>query len=161
LKKAGCKKIYEDMISGKQTERPGLMKALEILRRDDTLVVWKPDRLGRSLKQLISLIEDLGKREVHFRSLTENIDTHTTAGRFFFHVMASLAEMERELAVERTRAGLMAAKSMGRIGGRKRLMTDSKIAAAKRLLARGVPAREVAANPRMSLPTLYRWIPAS
>jgi DNA invertase Pin-like site-specific DNA recombinase len=161
LKKAGCKKIYEDVISGKQADRPGLTMALEVLRKDDTLVVWKLDRFGRSLKQLISLTEDLEKRGVHFRSLTDSIDTHTTAGRFFFHVMASLAEMERELIVERTQAGLRAARAMGRIGGRKRLMTDSKIASAKKLLASGVPAREIAANLGVSLPTLYRWIPAS
>jgi len=161
LKKAGCKKIYEDTASGKQADRQGLTLALEILREGDTLVVWKLDRLGRGLKQLIVLVEELEKREIHFRSLTDNIDTRTTAGRFFFHIMASLAEMERELIVERTRAGLRAAKEMGRTGGRKRLMTDSKIKAAKRLLASGVSAREVAANLGVSVPTLYRWIPAS
>ena len=161
LKKAGCKKIYEDVISGKQADRPGLAMMLEMLRKDDTLVVWKLDRLGRSLKQLISLTEDLEKQGVHFRSLTDSIDTHTTAGRFFFHVMASLAEMERELTIERTQAGLKAARAMGRIGGRKRLMTDSKIASAKKLLANGVSPRDVAANLGVSLPTLYRWVPAS
>jgi DNA invertase Pin-like site-specific DNA recombinase len=138
-----------------------LAMALEMLRRDDTLVVWKLDRLGRSLKQLLSLAEDLEGRGVHFRSLTDSIDTHTAAGRFFFHVMGSLAEMERELTIERTQAGLKAARAMGRIGGRKRLITDSKIASAKKLLANGVTAREVAANLGVSLPTLYRWIPAS
>jgi DNA invertase Pin-like site-specific DNA recombinase len=161
LKKAGCKKIYEDTASGKQVNRQGLALALEILRAGDTLVVWKLDRLGRGLKQLIVLVEELEKREVHFRSVTDNIDTRTTAGRFFFHVMASMAEMERELIVERTRAGLRAAKEMGRTGGRKRLMTDSKIEAAKKLLASGISVREVAKNLGVSIPTLYRWIPAS
>jgi DNA invertase Pin-like site-specific DNA recombinase len=161
LKKTGCKKIYEDTASGKQVNRQGLAMALEVLRKDDTLVVWKLDRLGRSLKQLISLIEGLEKWGAHFRSLTYSIDTHTAAGRFFFHVMASLAEMERELAIERTQAGLRAARAMGRVGGRKRLMTDSKIVSAKKLLANGISAREVAANLGVSLPTLYRWIPAS
>jgi DNA invertase Pin-like site-specific DNA recombinase len=161
LKKAGCKKIYEDMASGKQAVRQGLAMALEVLRKGDTLVVWKLDRLGRGMKQLISLTEDLEKRGIHFRSLTDSIDTRTTAGRFFFHVMASLAEMERELIVERTRAGLRAAKEMGRTGGRKRLMTDSKIESAKKLLASGISAREVAVNLGVSIPTLYRWIPAS
>jgi DNA invertase Pin-like site-specific DNA recombinase len=161
LKKAGCKKIYEDTASGKLANRQGLKLALEVLREEDTLVVWKLDRLGRGLRQLIALTEDLGKRKIHFRSLTDSIDTHTTAGRFFFHVMASLAEMERELIIERTRAGLKAAKEMGRIGGRKRLMTDSKIDSAKKLLSSGIPAREVAANLGISIPTLYRWIPAS
>jgi DNA invertase Pin-like site-specific DNA recombinase len=161
LKKAGCKKIYEDTANGKLTDRQGLKLALEVLREGDTLVVWKLDRLGRGLKQLIALTEDLGTRKIHFRSLTDSIDTRTTAGRFFFHVMASLAEMERELIVERTRAGLKAAKEMGRTGGRKRLMTDSKIDSAKKLLSSGIPAREVASNLGVSIPTLYRWIPAS
>jgi DNA invertase Pin-like site-specific DNA recombinase len=161
LKKAGCKKIYEDTASGRQADRQGLSMALEVLREGDTLVVWKLDRLGRGLKQLIALTERLEKRGVDFRSLTDGIDTHTAAGRFFFHIMASLAEMERELIVERTRAGLRAAKEMGRTGGRKRLMTDGKIKAAKKLLADGIPAREVAANLGVSVPTLYRWVPAS
>jgi DNA invertase Pin-like site-specific DNA recombinase len=161
LKKAGCKKIYEDTVSGKQANREGLALALEVLREGDTLVVWKLDRLGRGLKQLIVLVEELEKRGVHFQSLTDSINTRTTAGRFFFHVMASLAEMERELIIERTKAGLRAAKEMGRTGGRKRLMTDSKIESAKKLLASGIPAREVAANLGISIPTLYRWIPAS
>ena len=160
LKKAGCSKIYEDTVSGRQADRQRLTMALEVLCEGDTLVVWKLDRLGRSLKQLIILIEELEKRGVHFQSLTDSINTHTTAGRFFFHVMASLAEMERELIVERTRAGLRAAKEMGRIGGRKRLMTESKIESAKKLLASGVSAREVAENLGVSIPTLYRWIPA-
>ena len=161
LKKAGCKKIYEDTASGKQAGRQGLAMALEVIREGDTLVVWKLDRLGRSLKQLIVLIEELETRGIHFRSLTDNIDTRTTAGRFFFHVMASLAAMERELIVERTQAGLRAAKEMGRTGGRKRLMTDSKITSAKKLLADNVPVREVARNLGVSIPTLYRWLPAN
>lgn len=128
LKKAGCKKIYEDQVSGLRTIRPGLQTALEVLRAGDTLVVWKLDRLGRSVKGLVDLVSELETRKVHFRSLTDSIDTSTPAGRFFFHVMASLAQMERELLAERTRAGLAAAKSIGRTGGRKRSMTDSKIA---------------------------------
>jgi DNA invertase Pin-like site-specific DNA recombinase len=106
---------------------------------------------ARPVKQLILLVEELKQRGVCFRSLTDNIDTQTTAGRFFFHVMASLAEMERELIIERTQAGLRAAKVMGRTGGRKRLMTESKIESAKKLLASGVPAREVAANLGISI----------
>lgn len=161
LKAAGCEKIYEDYASGKRENRPGLVGAMDNLREGDTLVVWKLDRLGRSLKQLITFVEDLGQRGIHFRSLTDNIDTSTTSGRFFFHIMASLAEMERELIVERTRAGLKAAREMGRTGGRRRLMTDSKIEAAKRLLNSGIPAKEVAVNLGVSIPTLYRWIPAN
>lgn len=161
LEAAGCEKIYEDCASGKRVGRPGLAGAMDTLRKGDTLVVWKLDRLGRSLKQLITFVEELGQRGIHFRSLTDNIDTSTPGGRFFFHIMASLAEMERELIVERTRAGLKAAREMGRTGGRRRLMTDSKIEAAKRLLDSGIPAKEVAANLGVSIPTLYRWIPAS
>ena len=161
LIKAGCKKIFDDKASGSRAERPGLTKALEMLREGDTLVVWKLDRLGRSVKNLIDLVSELHKQGVQFKSLTDAIDTGTTSGRFFFHVMASLAEMERELTVERTRAGLEVARQLGRKGGRKRQMTDSKIESAKKLLNNGVPPRDVAKNLGVSVPTLYRWIPAS
>ena len=161
LTKAGCEKIFEDKVSGTRAERPGLAKALELMRTGDTLVVWKLDRLGRSVKQLVDLVAGLQKQGVQFKSLTDAIDTGTPSGRFFFHVMASLAEMERELTVERTRAGLEIARQLGRKGGRKRLMTDSKIHSAKKLLANGVPPRDVAKDLGVSVPTLYRWIPAS
>jgi DNA invertase Pin-like site-specific DNA recombinase len=161
LTKAGCKKVFYDKVSGSRAERPGLAKALEMLREGDTLVVWKLDRLGRSVKQLVDLVAELHKQGVQFKSLTDAIDTGTPSGRFFFHVMASLAEMERELTIERTRAGLEAARQLGRKGGRKRQMTDSKIASAKKLLTNGVPPRDVAKNLGVFIPTLYRWIPAS
>jgi len=161
LIKIGCEKIYEDKISGTSKSRPGLDKTLEMLRAGDTLVVWKLDRLGRSVKNLISLISDLNSRNIHFKSITDSIDTSTTSGRFFFHIMASLSEMERELIVERTKAGLEAAKKLGRVGGRKRKMTDSKINSAKKLLASGVVPKDVAQNLGVSLATLYRWIPAN
>lgn len=161
LNQAGCKRVFEDKISGSRAERPGLAKALDMLREGDTLVVWKLDRLGRSVKHLVDLVGALHQRGVQFKSLTDAIDTTTASGRFFFHVMASLAEMERELTIERTRAGLQVARQLGRIGGRKRQMTDSKIASARKLLASGVPPRDVAQNLGVSVPTLYRWIPAS
>lgn len=161
LRQAGCQRIYEDQISGLREDRPGLNKTLEHLRDGDTFVVWKLDRLGRSVKGLIEFVANLEKNNIHFKSLTDTIDTSTPAGRFFFHVMASLAQMERELIVERTRAGLEAAKQRGRIGGRKRRMTASKIESAKQLLANGIPPKEVASNLGVSIPTLYRWIPAS
>ena len=161
LTQANCKKIFDDKISGSRNERPGLAKALEMLREGDTLVVWKLDRLGRSVKNLINLVGDLQTRGVQFKSLTDAIDTGTTSGRFFFHVMASLAEMERELTIERTRAGLEIARQLGRKGGRSRKMTDRKIESAKKLLANGVPPRDVAKDLGVSVPTLYRWIPAS
>jgi DNA invertase Pin-like site-specific DNA recombinase len=143
LVKAGCQKIFEDKVSGTRVDRPGLAKALEMLREDDTLVVWKLDRLGRSVKQLVDLVGELHKRGIQFQSLTDAIDTGTPSGRFFFHVMASLAEMERELIVERTRAGLEVAKQLGRKGGRKPKMTGSKIESAKKLLSSGVPPKDV------------------
>ncbi|MBK7022362.1 MAG: recombinase family protein [Sulfuritalea sp.] len=161
LTKVGCEKIFDDKISGTRADRPGLARAMELLRKDDTLVVWKLDRLGRSVKNLVDLVADLQKQGIHFKSLTDSIDTGTPSGRFFFHVMASLAEMERELTAERTRAGLEVARQLGRKGGRKRQMTDSKIESAKKLLANGIPPRDVAANLGVSVPTLYRWIPAS
>jgi DNA invertase Pin-like site-specific DNA recombinase len=161
LTKAGCKKVFDDKVSGSRAERPGLAKALEMLREGDTLVVWKLDRLGRSVKNLVDLVGELHKQGVQFKSLTDAIDTSTPSGRFFFHVIASLAEMERELTIERTRAGLEVARQLGRKGGRKRQMTDSKIASAKKLLTNGVPPRDVAKNLGVSIPTLYRWIPAS
>ena len=161
LRKAGCKKIFEDRASGSRAERVGLAQARESLRAGGTLVVWKLDRLGRSVKQLADLVGELQKEGVQFKSLTDSLDTGTPSGRFFFHVMASLAEMERELIVERTRAGLEVARQLGRTGGRKRLMTENKVKAAKKLLASGVPVRDVASNLGVSIPTLYRWVPAS
>lgn len=161
LSNAGCKKIFHEKTSGSRAERPEFSKAREALREGDTLVVWKLDRLGRSVKNLVDLVGELHKQGIQFKSLTDAIDTGTPSGRFFFHVMASLAQMERELTVERTRAGLETARKLGRKGGRKRRMTDSKIESAKRLLANGMPPRDVALNLSVSIPTLYRWVPAS
>lgn len=132
-----------------------------MLREGDTLVVWKLDRLGRSVKQLVELVGELRTRGVQLKSLTDAIDTATPSGRFFFYVMASLAEMERELTVERTRAGLEIARQLGRKGGRKPKMTRSKIESARKLLASGIPPKDVARNLGVSVPMLYRWVPAS
>lgn len=161
LKRAGCEQIFDDKISGIKTERPGLEKALFLLRAGDTLVVWKLDRLGRSIKDLIDSVRALEQRGVAFQSLTDAIDTSTPAGRFFFHVMAALAEMERDLITERTRAGLAHARSKGRIGGRPSAMTESKLNSARTLLAAGESAKDVAKDLGISIPTLYRWLPAS
>ncbi len=157
---SGCDKVFDDTMSGKVADRPGLQKALDILRKGDTFVVWKLDRLGRSVKQLVDLVSAFEAESINFVSLTDSIDTSTPAGRFFFHVMASLAEMERELTVERTRAGLETARLKGRIGGRKRVMTESKVTAAQELLCSGRAPRDVAADLGVSLATLYRWVPA-
>jgi DNA invertase Pin-like site-specific DNA recombinase len=161
LKRASCKRIFTDKVSGAKADRPGLRETLSHLRETDTLVVWKLDRLGRSVKGLVDLVNELQERHVHFKSLTDGIDTKTPAGRFFFHVMASLAQMERELIIERTRAGLEAAKRQGRVGGRKRRMTEGKVKAARKLLSSGTPPRDVAQSLGVSVPTLYRWVPAS
>ncbi|HQX58595.1 MAG: recombinase family protein [Rhodoferax sp.] len=161
LTKAGCQTVFEDKVSSMRADRPGLEKAQEMLREGDTLIVWKLDRLGRSVKQLVDLVGELHKQGVQFNSLTDAIDTGTPSGRFFFHVMASLAEMERELIIERTRAGLDVARQLGRKGGRKPKMTESKIEFAKKLLSSGLPAKDVAKNLGVSVPTLYRWVPAS
>lgn len=161
LKAAGCERVFEERIGGTRTQRPGLDDALSHAREGDTLVVWKLDRLGRSVKGLVDLVAELERRRIHFRSLTDGIDTTTATGRFFFHVMASLAQMERELIVERTRAGLAAARRVGRVGGRKRRMTDSKVAAARKLLDAGAAPKDVAQDLGVSVPTLYRWLPAS
>ena len=161
LRQVPCDKIYEDKASGDKTSREGLKLAMDVLRENDTLVVWKLDRLGRSVRDLVNIVTDLEQRGVHLKSLTDQIDTFTTAGRFFFHVMASLAQMERGLTVERTRAGLEAARRQGRTEGRKRKMDESKIAVAKQLLQDGIAPREVAKNLGVSISTLYRWLPAS
>ena len=161
LTKAGCEKLFQEKMSGSRAARPEFSKALETMRQGDTLVVWKLDRLGRSVKNLVDLVAALQKRDIQFKSLTDAIDTGTPSGRFFFHVMASLAQMERELTIERTRAGLETARKLGRKGGRKRRMTDSKIESARKLLSSGMPPRDVALNLNVSIPTLYRWIPAA
>jgi DNA invertase Pin-like site-specific DNA recombinase len=160
LQQAGCEKLYREVVSGARTERPGLDQVMDSLRAGDVLVIWKLDRLGRSVKGLVDLVGDLAGRGVQFKSLTDGIDTTTPAGRFFFHIMASLAQMERELIVERTQAGLAAARQRGRVGGRRRRMTDGKLESARRLLDGGMPPREVAHNLGVSVPTLYRWLPA-
>ncbi|MEN4799532.1 recombinase family protein [Pantoea agglomerans] len=160
LQSADCELIFEDRISGKTSDRPGLKKALRCLQPGDTLVVWKLDRLGRSMRHLVMLTEELRERGVNFRSLTDSIDTSTPMGRFFFHVMGALAEMERELIVERTRAGLAAAREKGRVGGRRRKMTAETVERARRMLAQGATLLQVSLVLDVSEKTIYRYIPA-
>lgn len=161
LTAAGCEKIFSDKASGAANSRPGLDQALSHLRPGDTLVVWKLDRLGRTVKGLVELVSDLEQKNIQFRSATDGIDTSTSSGRFFFHVMSALAQMERELIAERTKAGLAAARARGKLGGRKRKMTDSKLESAQKLLDGGMHPKSVAANLGVSVQTLYRWIPAA
>jgi len=161
LAHAGCQKIFEDHARGTQADRPGLAKMLEMLREGDTLVVWKLDRLGQPVKRLVDLVSTLQKQGIQFKSLTDSFNTDTVSERSFFHVITSLAEMERQLTAERTRIGLEAAKRLGRTGGRKPKMTNGKIESARKLLSSGVPPKEVAKSLGISISTLYRWVPAS
>lgn len=161
LKKHGADKIFEDKMSGSVKDRPGLNQAMEMLREGDTFIIWKLDRLGRSLKHLIEIVSRLDDMGIYFKSITDSIDTSTVSGKFFFHIMAALAEMEKCLIQERSRAGLLAAKTQGRIGGRKRVMTESKLKSAKKLLKAGALPKDVAQDLGVSLATLYRWIPAT
>ncbi|WP_374732725.1 recombinase family protein [Klebsiella variicola] len=160
LIRAECELVFEDMASGKNARRPGLKRALRRLRAGDVLVVWKLDRLGRSVRDLITLVSELQARGVNFRSLTDSIDTSTPAGRFFFHVMSALAEMERELIVERTRAGLAVARAKGRIGGRRPKLTPEQWAQAGRLIANGVHRKQVSIIYDVAVCTLYKKFPA-
>lgn len=160
LQAIGCEKIFTDKASGNSLDRAGLLDALAFAREGDTLVVWKLDRLGRSMKGLINLAAELDARKIDLRSLTDGIDTSSAAGRFFFHMLAAMAEMERELILERTRAGLQAARLSGKKGGRRPVMTVAKIEAAQTLLSNGMDAKEVAISIGVSLPTLYRHLPA-
>jgi DNA invertase Pin-like site-specific DNA recombinase len=123
LETIGCTKIFTDTISGSATQRSGLDEVLEYVREGDTLVVWKLDRLGRSLKHLIETITNLNNRNIGFKSITENIDTTTSGGKLIFHIFGALAEFERDIIRERTNAGLQAARARGRIGGRPKVKT--------------------------------------
>jgi len=161
LVSANCEQVFEDKISGKTRDRPGLKKALRALNAGDTLVVWKLDRLGRSMRHLVMLTEELKERGVNFRSLTDSIDTSSPMGRFFFHVMGALAEMERELIVERTRAGIEAARAAGRIGGRRPKLTAEQWAQAGRLLSAGESRQRVALIYDVGISTLYKKFPAN
>ncbi|HED5569694.1 TPA: recombinase family protein [Yersinia enterocolitica] len=161
LECAGCELIFEDKISGKTADRPGLKKMLRALTAGDTLVVWKLDRLGRSMRHLVALVEELRERDVGFKSLTDSIDTSSPMGRFFFHVMGALAEMERELIIERTRAGLAVARAEGRIGGRRPKFTEEQWAQMGRLIAAGESRKRVGLIFDAGVSTLYKKFPAS
>jgi DNA invertase Pin-like site-specific DNA recombinase len=158
LKRAGCKRICTDVASGAKSERPGLTEALGYAREGDTLVVWKLDRVGRSLGHLIDTVRVLQERRVGFRSLHENIDTTTTAGKLIFHVFGALADFERDLIRERTNAGLTAARARGRKGGRRPVL-DHKQHVVLQSLARdrsNSPAA-ICATLRISRATFYRY----
>lgn len=160
LKKADVNRIFVEKASGAQRERPELLAALEYIRKGDTLVVWKLDRLARSLKQLIDTVERLDEKAIGFRSLTEAIDTTTAGGKLIFHIFASLAEFKRSIIKERTRAGLDAARVRGNTGGRPPALTHKNIQAAKALLADpNMTVEEIARQLNVAPSTLYRHIP--
>lgn len=162
LKAAGCEKVFVEKASGAQRERPELTAALDYMRDGDTLVVWKLDRLARSMKQLIETVEGLEEVGVGFRSLTEAIDTTTAGGKLVFHVFGALAEFERSIIRERTRAGLDAARARGRKGGRPPKLKEADLKAARAMLAdKSITVEEVAKHLRVSPATLYRHLPAA
>ncbi len=162
LSEAGCKKLFTETASGAAIDRPQLKSAVEYLRAGDTLVVWKLDRLARSLRQLIQTVDDLKRRGIGFRSLTEAIDTTTPSGELFFHIFGALGEFERALISERTRAGLAAALARGRKGGRPKSLSDIDLAMARQLLQNPlISVRQVAERLQVSDSTLYRYIPAA
>jgi DNA invertase Pin-like site-specific DNA recombinase len=159
LQKAGCSKIFTDTVSGAKTERKGLEEALSYVRPGDSLVVWRLDRLGRSLPHLITTLTALEERGIGFKSLTENIDTTTSGGKLIFHIFGALAEFERNLIRERTTAGLVAARARGRTGGRPKALTGKQLTIAQSLY--DDPKNSIAEICRilkMSKVTLYRSI---
>ena len=160
LKEAGCEKYFSDVMTGSKFERRGLEQLLAFARSGDTVIVWKLDRLGRSLKDLIETLNLLKDRGVDFISLTEKIDTTTPGGKLIFHLMGALAEFERDLIRERTNAGLAAARARGRVGGRPRkLSTNGKVALALRLVEESKHSiDDICSTLGISRSTLYRYV---
>lgn len=160
LKRAGCKKLFEDRLSGATTKRPALLRCLKTLESGDTLIVWKLDRLGRSLRDLIAMLDDLKQRGIRFQSLTEAIDTETPTGRAMWQMIGVLAELERSMITERTRAGVKAAQRRGVQFGRKPKMTRQQIDHARQLIEQGDDRQKVADLFKVSRKTLYRVLAA-
>lgn len=163
LKAAGCERVFTETASGAKKDRPVLAEVLNYLRpnADDRLVVYKLDRVARSLPHLIEIMDHLNQHGIEFQSLSEAIDTKTPGGRLLFHVMGAISAFERDLIIERTQAGLRAAKEKGRVGGRPKKMTNDKLNAVRELLANGTPVKDAAVAVGVSVPTLYRWLPGS
>lgn len=160
LKAADCTQTFTDTLSGAKAERPGLHNAFSHLREGDVLVVWRLDRLGRSLKHLIETVNELHERGIGFKSLTENIDTTTPTGKLVFHFFGALAEFERDLIRERTQAGLAAARARGRRGGRRRSLDPAKVKMLEKLYAdKSTSIKDILQTLRISRATLYRYLP--
>lgn len=159
LKKVGCDKILTDEMSGAKAERPGLSEVFKFIRTGDTLVVWRLDRLGRSITDLIARIEELRRREIGFKSLHESIDTTSPAGKLQFHIFSALAEFERDLIRERTMAGLRSARARGRVGGRRPTMTPEKVKIAASLMKdKTNTIKDICRTLGISSATLYRYV---
>ena len=160
LEKAGCEKIFCDKVSGAKSKRPGLQEVLDYLRdSQDTLVVWRLDRLGRSLKNLIEIMNLFEDRSIGFRSLQESIDTTTSGGKLIFHIFGALAEFERNLIRERTKAGLEAARARGRMGGRPRALDENKVQLTYKLYdEKQHSIREICQMFHISRSTLYKYL---
>jgi DNA invertase Pin-like site-specific DNA recombinase len=159
LKEAGCEKIYTDELSGAKSDRPGLQEAIDYVRPGDTLVVWRLDRFGRSLKDLVTKVERLREKDVGFKSLKENIDTTSSAGKLQFHIFSALAEFERDLNRERTMAGLRAARARGRVGGRPRALSEEELPQVQTLMENpDISTRQICERFEISKATLYRYV---
>ncbi len=158
LSAAGCSRVWVETASGATTSRPELSDLFSHLRSGDTLVVWRLDRLGRSLPHLLQTVEDLESDGVGFRSLTESIDTTTSGGKLIYSIFGALAEFERNLIRERTQLGLAAARAQGRLGGRPRAMSDAKINQTKRMRAGGMSLADIRDVVGVSRSTLYRYL---
>lgn len=159
LRKAGCERIIEDKASGKDQNRSGLNQVRQLLRKGDVLVVWKLDRLARSLKDLMAIVEGLNAEGIGFQSITDNVDTTTSGGKFFFHVMGALAEFERDIIRERTKAGLASARARGKLGGRSKALSAERRARAVKLYhEKETPIPEICKQFGISKPTLYAYV---
>lgn len=161
LRGAGCDEVFRDVASGAKSERAGLEQALGVLEEGDTLIVWRLDRLGRSLRHLVDVVAGLEERGVGFRSIQDGaIDTTTASGELVFHIFAALAQFERHLTLERTRAGLAAARARGRVGGRPKVLpTDPKVIMAKRMhLDQTLSVDEICSTLGVSRATFYRYL---
>jgi DNA invertase Pin-like site-specific DNA recombinase len=159
LKQAGCERIFEDKASGAKAERPGLAEALRFARTGDSLVVWRLDRLGRSLKHLIEVVEQLEKQGIGFISLQEGFDTATSGGRLVFQLFGALAEFERNLIRERTQAGLKAARARGRVGGRKPSLKSEQIVILRAMYeSKAHTVQEICQVFNITKPTFYRYL---
>ena len=158
LEEVGCKNIFTDKLSGKNTQRTGLQEAINFLRKGDTLIVYKLDRLSRSLADLIKIVNEINSKGSEFSSISEKIDTETPGGKLIFHIFSALAQFERELIVERTKVGLEAARKQGRIGGRPRAIDSNTLDQITRMKKAGISVKTISKQINISVATIYRYL---